>query len=694
MKTPFALPLTSSALAIAALAGAHSAQDGACAKPGLDAEPASYPYGPVDPDDGVTDWIDVQSNVPLDFRFSLAGLDHDQSLPLSPNYLTMAMYSSSIAEVPLLLNPCAFLQLPTNAPLVVIPSSLEAPAQVNIDGAIGTHTDLFMQALSIDVTDPALPLEMSDLARVRFRQGPTVPDPTTDSEYGCYYWGYYVWDLADGVGPVEGRIYWPNACDGTQQPPKSSPLVLLVHGDGHDYTDYHYLMRHLAFNGYIAATINGGWGKSNVERSERVRTYLSFIRNNWEHKNFVENNIALMGHSRGGEAVFTAARKLKNDWGTDHDINAVIALAPTDNDEDDGLEGLESLSGLDSESLLVIYGSQDEDVAGYCTSGTALDCGQFPFSPQATGFSLYDRAGGEGSTDGVFIASDAIQKSMLFVQRADHNRWRDQPCVSPGIGINPPLNCEEHHDTLMGYTNAFLRWQLSGQDDYKPFFTGEWTPQTVADHDIDILTQYSDAGGRRVIDNFESGPWNDATLGDVTKELQVTVVKKGSLYNYGNFTAPHDTDGIVLRWSTHPLVIEPWIRWTIPAGSGLFTGEYRDFSGFSALSMRVGQMDDASSNPSGEPQNFYVRMRDGNGVYSPKVSVNAFTDLSYPHQSNVVTPLFQLKSTAKSALRTARIPLSYFSGIDLTEIVDVELVFGDNDHLQGEILLDSLELVP
>jgi hypothetical protein len=126
----------------------------------------------------------------------------------------------------------------------------------------------------------------------------------------------------------------------------------------------------------------------------------------------------------------------------------------------------------------------------------------------------------------------------------------------------------------------------------------------------------------------------------------------------------------------------------------MFAPPYRDFSAFSALSLRAGLMDDAVSNPDGAPTGFFVRMRDGSGVWSPKVWVDAFADLSYPHQSVIVTPFAQTKSTAKSSLRTARVPLAYFSGIDLSDVRDVDLVFGDDAHTQGEILLDSLELVP
>ena len=679
------------AAATLALAPLASAGGGNCAKPGMDVSPSGHPYGPVDPGDGTIDRIDIQTDIPLDLRFSLEGLDHDDSLTLGNDYLTLGLYSPSPAEVPFVLNPCSTFWVPTNSPYVVVPSSLEVPTQIdNPTGFIGWQDDVWFQTLSVEIADPSN-IQMSDLVQLRMRQGPLVDDPTTDKQYNCYYWGHYAWN--EGNGAVQGRVYWPDNCDGDPDPAFGThPLVVIVHGDGHSYTDYTYLARHLAFNGYIVASVDGGQEKTNVERAERVNTYLNFLFDHWEYRTSIANNIALMGHSRGGEAVLTTARKL-NEWGTPYDVNAVIALAPTDSDGNGGTEGLESLSSSDSESLLVIYGSMDEDVAGYCTDGNAPDCGIVPGAPQRTGFSIYDRAGGEYSTEGIFLAGTAITKAMLFVDRADHNRWREG-CIDPNpFAIHKPLGCDEHHDILRGYVNAFLHWQLDGDDEYKPFFTGEWMPPTVRAHGVQIAQQYSERGGRRVIDNFESGAWNDGTLSTVQNDLQVTVVKKGSLYDYGNHTIPHDTNGMILRWSGHPFAVDPFVRWTVNAGSGFGVGPYRDFSGKSTLSVRLGQVDGGFGNNEGETTTVWARLRDGQGNVSPNVWLDAFTDLSYPHQSVVLTPLLFTKETAKSSMRTARVPLEYFTGVDLSDVVDIELVFGDNGDLQGEIVIDNLEVV-
>ena len=88
----------------------------------------------------------------------------------------------------------------------------------------------------------------------------------------------------------------------------------------------------------------------------------------------VQNNIGIMGHSRGGEAVVKAAR-LNQENALGHQINAVIALAPTDQ------YGTEVLGGGHATPFFVLYGSLDGDIyGGTWTSG---------YTVLQTGFSLY-----------------------------------------------------------------------------------------------------------------------------------------------------------------------------------------------------------------------------------------------------------------------------------------------------------------
>ncbi|MFN0244636.1 MAG: hypothetical protein ACKVWV_17250 [Planctomycetota bacterium] len=507
------------------------------------------------------------------------------------------------------------------------------------------------------------------------------PDPTVQLEYGCYFFGNYVWNDASSAGNVEGRIYWPSSCE-TSTPPGVHPLVLLMHGDGHDQLDYGYLMSHLARNGFIAATISNGG--TNLERTGQALTFLSFIRNHWTHRLHVANNIGLIGHSRGGEAVLTLARRI-GELGLSHNVNAIISLAPTDNDEGGG--GVhESLDGGESESFLVIYGTDDEDVYGRCVSGTLPGCGDPAGAPMRTGFALYDRAGSEGGTEPFPVYDDVVTKSMLFVERANHNRWRST-CTDGAI-FDSLLSCDTHWNIAKGYMNAFLRWRLRGQKVFKNFFTGRWMPPAVEADGARIHTQYSEGYGRRVLDNFEQNTWQTNSLGgSVTSGGAIQVVLEGSTWGYEP-TSTHDTESLVVTWA--PPGLAPWLRWSIPNGTTAQGARFRDVSDFGFFSFRAGQVFDSSFNAAETPKDLYVEFRDSGNNTSTWVRASDYAELPYPREAQVLYAGI-LINVAKSAMNTVRIPICDVEGVDLENISEVRLYFSVPGSNSGELLIDNLE---
>ena len=132
------------------------------------------------------------------------------------------------------------------------------------------------------------------------------------------------------------------------------PLIVIVHGNGQDYTTYDFLLQHFAHNGFIAASVDCRYnstshGMRGLGRANVLFEHLTIL--NADFGATVQNNIGIMGHSRGGEAVVKAAR-LNQENALGHQINAVIALAPTDQ------YGTEVLGGGHATELLskVVYG--------------------------------------------------------------------------------------------------------------------------------------------------------------------------------------------------------------------------------------------------------------------------------------------------------------------------------------------------
>src|SRR5580704_11762192 len=191
------------------------------------------------------------------------------------------------------------------------------------------------------------------------------------------YWGFDVDKL-----PLNARVWYPDG-------PGPFPLALIVHGNHNmaDFSDsgYAYLGELLASRGIILASIdenflNGGLfhdpDKQQAVRGWMLLEHLKL----WREWNGAEGNpfrgkvdmsrIAVMGHSRGGEAAATAAAfnhmkyapedaNIKFDYG--FSIKAVVAIAPAD--------GQSKPAGqprwIEDVSYLTLQGAHDLDVASF-----------------------------------------------------------------------------------------------------------------------------------------------------------------------------------------------------------------------------------------------------------------------------------------------------------------------------------------
>ena len=156
------------------------------------------------------------------------------------------------------------------------------------------------------------------------------------------YWGFDFDSL-----PVNGRVWYPDG----EGP---FPLVLIVHGNHNmkDFSDpgYAYLGELLASRGYIFTSVDENFLNGNIRGENDARGWmlLQHVRA-WQNFNDSTGgpfegkvdmeNIALTGHSRGGEAVavagaFNRLTRYPDDatveFDFDFNIKALIAIAPID----------------------------------------------------------------------------------------------------------------------------------------------------------------------------------------------------------------------------------------------------------------------------------------------------------------------------------------------------------------------------
>jgi hypothetical protein len=288
-----------------------------------------------------------------------------------------------------------------------------------------------------------------------------------------WFWGFDPTRL-----PINGTVWIPEG-------PGSFPLVLVVHGnhDMEEFSDpgYAYLGEHLASRGFITVSVdenflNGTWSGDmhGKELPARAWILLEHLKQ-WKDWNSKSGNplfgkvdlgrIALVGHSRGGEAAAVAAAfnrlsRYPEDGRVAFDfrfgIRGVVALAPSDSFYKPEGEPLR-LTDLD---YLVIQGAHDADVAKFM------------------GSSQYQRV--------KFAGADPHFKSALYVDRANHGQfntvWGERDMTLYAMqNVKPLISGEDQRRIAKVYLSAFCETVLHNDKSYLPIFrdprlASSWLP--------------------------------------------------------------------------------------------------------------------------------------------------------------------------------------------------------------------------
>jgi len=469
------------------------------------------------------------------------------------------------------------------------------------------QTDPASRPASLDLPDPSQPGHVtvrtltygsgSDRHRPEYGQKAALKTPTVDGSplierwsgaagwARTRYWGFDATKL-----PLQGRVWYPEG-DGP------FPLVLIVHGNhqAEDFSDpgYAYLGELLASRGYILVSVDENFLNSSVidllglphvglkeENDARGWLLLEHLKvwRGWNaeaenpfHGKVDLQRIALIGHSRGGEAVAVAAAfnrlpfypddaRVRFDYG--FPIGAVVAIAPVD--------GQYKPAGVPTKvenvNYFVLHGSHDGDVQSF------------------HGSRVYERV---RFTDG----ADHF-KAGLYIHRANHGQFN----TSWGRGDSDSLgNAFLNRRALMPgedqariakvYISAFLEASLRGAGGYRALFrdarvAGGWIPEGI------YLNQYEDTATRYVcryeedIDvtttTLPGGSAKGTNLADwKEKEIQI---KWGSL----------DTRAVLLGWDNGRYLTPATYAITLPeAGLAL-----------DAASVLTFQLADAGKEPS------------------------------------------------------------------------------------------------
>ncbi|MHB1097324.1 MAG: poly(ethylene terephthalate) hydrolase family protein [Gemmatimonadaceae bacterium] len=300
------------------------------------------------------------------------------------------------------------------------------------------------------------------------------------------YWGFDAKRM-----PVNGRVWYPEGRG-------PFPLVLIVHGNHRmtEFSDpgYAYLGELLASRGYILASVDENFLNGNLRAENDARGWMllqhlvAWRRFNADSASPLFGKvdltrIALMGHSRGGEAVAVAAAfnrlpRYPDDarvtFNFGFDIRTLVAIAPVDGQYRPADQG----TPLTDINYLVLHGAHDSDVSTFM--------GQRQF--QRIRFS------GHGS----------YRKSAIYIYRANHGQFNTtwgSSDVGPELGLllakKNLLSGEEQRQAGKVFISAFLDLTLRDARAYEPLFRdarsgGSWLPRTI------YLTRYEDPSTRRL----------------------------------------------------------------------------------------------------------------------------------------------------------------------------------------------------
>ncbi len=321
-----------------------------------------------------------------------------------------------------------------------------------------------------------------DLHREAFGEQVDEVVPTVDASHFITKWGVKrkeFWGFDPSHLPLNGRVWLPEGAG-------PFPVVLMVHGN-HTMEDfstagYDYLGEQLTSKGFLAISVDEDFVNfSNVSGSPNdnyeLRAWLllkhlqqlQVMNQSPEsvlHEKVDIEQVALIGHSRGGQAVAMAADY--HSFVEDEDvlesmsavnIRGVVALAPTDKSVDQQKPYLHNVS------YLALQGARDADISDFRGDRQFY---RTSFDPDVDGF-----------------------KATLYIADANHAQFntswgRLDQSLPKGVFLNQRQTMAPHDQRQIAkvYVSAFMERVFNGETVYDKLFQDyrygrDWLPDTM-----------------------------------------------------------------------------------------------------------------------------------------------------------------------------------------------------------------------
>ncbi len=484
-----------------------------------------------------------------------------------------------------------------------------------------------------------------------------------------WYWGFDVNKL-----PLNARVWYPDGAG-------PFPLVLVVHGNHAmaEFSDpgYAYLGELLASQGFIVASVdenflnNGLFHRSPGEQAARGWLLLEHLKLWRDWKDQPGNpfygkvdfeHIAVMGHSRGGEAAATAAlfnrlshypedATVRFEYG--FPIRAVVAIAPDDGHYRPAGEH----RTITDVSYLIMQGGWDADVSWFRGSR------QFDYV-------RYTHPG-------------PSFKSELWIYRANHGQfntvWGRRDSWGPlawFLNTKPLMTPEDQRRVAQVYIAAFLEATLRNRREYLPLFRNpqagrEWLPDQV------YLNRFEDASYQTIAAFNEDPDLTTTTLPGGRASAEGFV-----LWREGRIPLrlwQRDYNGLFLGWNRQDGQAAPWYQIELPATRLLTANSVLQLS-VAALDEDPPGLDNKSRSGEREAPDFTIELETAHGGIARR-AVSQLGAIAPPLRIRL-TKLAMLEEggSAEPVLQSVAAPLAAFGSIDPTQVKKIRLRFDRTPH--------------
>ncbi|UYV12533.1 MAG: hypothetical protein NCW75_14710 [Phycisphaera sp.] len=458
------------------------------------------------------------------------------------------------------------------------------------------------------------------------------------------------------------------------------PIVVIVHGGGHDYRWYDYLQDQLSSWGWVSISVQNdfsGTGNRPLRHTDALIGEQATIAGGVLNGLIDSSRIVWIGHSLGGRECNIGSERLSEGSFTPANYSADdMVLVSSIAANSSGGSGFEADPG--DINFHMIWGSADGDISGSPSS----------FGGQTIPFRNYDRADGN--------------KHSTYVHGADHNVFNCCGFRNFRGPVSTEIGRTEAQQIAKATWTALIKHYGEGNGDAIDYVTRAWDsfkPLGVIDTTT-LVHMYRPStidADSRVIDDFQSNPsvsqsssGGSVTLGvsnaaevrqnDANGTLTWTGTEPSNGMNYA-FLSSDRSSGLVFDFNS-PASIE--FEVLPPLG---------DVSGYDHLSFRTCQ---GTRHPNTIAElgalTFNVTLVDGDGDRST-IHTGAYeAGASEPYQRTGAGS----GTGWQNEYGTIRIRLSDFlaqnSGLDLADVTAIRFEFAQGDGSSiGRLGLDEVE---